>query len=84
MRKHAVRDGKIGINRIMTAITKECGLEREREKKQRKMYKRGNIPDTITLCQMTLNKVPFVANNELLLGILDRFQGGHSPMVIVS
>jgi hypothetical protein len=36
MCKHVVRDGKIGINRIVTVITKECGLEREREGKAKK------------------------------------------------
>ena len=33
---------------------------------------------------MTLNKVPFVPNNESLLGILDKFQEGRSHMAIVS
>ena len=33
---------------------------------------------------MTLNKVPFVPNNEPLLGVLDRFQEGRSHMAIVS
>jgi metal transporter CNNM len=33
---------------------------------------------------MQLNKVPFVPNNESLLGILDRFQEGRSHMAIVS
>ena len=33
---------------------------------------------------MTLNKVPFVPNNEPLLGILDKFQEGRSHMAIVS
>ena len=33
---------------------------------------------------MKLNKVPFVPNNEPLLGILDKFQEGRSHMAIVS
>jgi len=33
---------------------------------------------------MTLNKVPFVPNNEPLLGVLDKFQEGRSHMAIVS
>jgi metal transporter CNNM len=33
---------------------------------------------------MTLNKVPFVPNNEPLLGVLDKFQDGRSHMAIVS
>lgn len=33
---------------------------------------------------MQLNKVPFVPNNESLLGILDKFQEGRSHMAIVS
>ncbi|KAJ2918903.1 hypothetical protein MD484_g1524, partial [Candolleomyces efflorescens] len=33
---------------------------------------------------MPLNKVPFVPNNEPLLGILDKFQEGRSHMAIVS
>lgn len=34
--------------------------------------------------KIPLNKVPFVPNNEPLLGILDRFQTGRSHMAIVS
>lgn len=34
--------------------------------------------------KIPLNKVPFVPNNEPLLGILDRFQEGRSHMAIVS
>ena len=33
---------------------------------------------------MTLNKVPFLPNNELLLGVLDKFQEGRSHTAIVS
>lgn len=40
--------------------------------------------DAIPLRRIPLNKVPFVPNNESLLGILDRFQEGHSHMAIVS
>jgi hypothetical protein len=36
MHKHAVRDGKIEINGIVTVITKECGLEQDREGKTKK------------------------------------------------
>ncbi|KAG1734591.1 hypothetical protein EDB19DRAFT_1726705 [Suillus lakei] len=38
----------------------------------------------VPLRRIPLNKVPFVPNNESLLGILDRFQEGHSHMAIVS
>ena len=34
--------------------------------------------------KIPLNKVPFVPNNEPLLGILDKFQEGRSHMAIVS
>ena len=34
--------------------------------------------------KIPLNKVPFVPNNESLLGILDKFQDGRSHMAIVS
>ncbi|KAF8431694.1 hypothetical protein L210DRAFT_3415529 [Boletus edulis BED1] len=40
--------------------------------------------DAIPLRKIPLNKVPFVPNNESLLGILDRFQEGRSHMAIVS
>ncbi|KAG0708522.1 hypothetical protein DFH29DRAFT_1075467 [Suillus ampliporus] len=40
--------------------------------------------DAVPLRKIPLNKVPFVPNNESLLGILDRFQEGHSHMAIVS
>ena len=33
--------------------------------------------------KIPLNKVPFVPNNEPLLGILDKFQEGRSHMAIV-
>ncbi|KAI5981520.1 hypothetical protein EDC04DRAFT_2916498 [Pisolithus marmoratus] len=35
--------------------------------------------DSIPLRKLPLNKVPFVPNNESLLGILDKFQEGRSP-----
>ncbi|KAG2360535.1 hypothetical protein BDR07DRAFT_1397567 [Suillus spraguei] len=40
--------------------------------------------DAVPLRRIPLNKVPFVPNNESLLGILDKFQEGHSHMAIVS
>ncbi|KIJ19436.1 hypothetical protein PAXINDRAFT_96797 [Paxillus involutus ATCC 200175] len=40
--------------------------------------------DAVPLRKIPLNKVPFVPNNESLLGILDRFQEGRSHMAIVS
>src|ERR1700747_843922 len=40
--------------------------------------------DAVPLRKIPLNKVPFVPNNEPLLGILDKFQEGRSHMVIVS
>ncbi|KAG6330079.1 hypothetical protein ID866_9011 [Astraeus odoratus] len=40
--------------------------------------------DSIPLRKLPLNKVPFVPNNESLLGILDKFQEGRSHMAIVS
>ncbi|KAJ7575985.1 hypothetical protein C8J56DRAFT_974264 [Mycena floridula] len=40
--------------------------------------------DGIPLRMIPLNKVPFVPQNEPLLGILDRFQTGRSHMAIVS
>ena len=40
--------------------------------------------DVTPLRKMSLNKVPFVPNNESLLGILDKFQEGRSHMAIVS
>ena len=47
----------------------------------------NNLPvpaDAVPLRQMKLNKVPFVPNDEPLLGILDKFQDGRSHMAIVS
>ncbi|KAG6886863.1 hypothetical protein C0995_003873 [Termitomyces sp. Mi166 len=38
--------------------------------------------DATPLRKMSLNKVPFVPNNEPLLGILDKFQEGRSHMAI--
>ncbi|PFH49155.1 hypothetical protein AMATHDRAFT_195293 [Amanita thiersii Skay4041] len=40
--------------------------------------------DVTPLRKIQLNKVPFVPNNEPLLGILDKFQEGRSHMAIVS
>ena len=40
--------------------------------------------DATPLRKIPLNKVPFVPNNEPLLGILDKFQDGGSHMAIVS
>ncbi|KAG2155185.1 uncharacterized protein EDB93DRAFT_1222403 [Suillus bovinus] len=40
--------------------------------------------DALPLRRIPLNKVPFVPNNEPLLGILDKFQEGRSHMAIVS
>ncbi|KAF9005221.1 hypothetical protein BDQ17DRAFT_1354066 [Cyathus striatus] len=40
--------------------------------------------DATPLRNIPLNKVPFVPNNEPLLGILDKFQEGRSHMAIVS
>ncbi|KAG6841651.1 hypothetical protein C0991_008636 [Blastosporella zonata] len=40
--------------------------------------------DATPLRKIPLNKVPFVPNNEPLLGILDKFQEGGSHMAIVS
>ncbi|KAF9530096.1 hypothetical protein CPB83DRAFT_851556 [Crepidotus variabilis] len=40
--------------------------------------------DATPLRKLPLNKVPFVPNNESLLGILDKFQEGRSHMAIVS
>ncbi|KAI6152705.1 hypothetical protein EDD17DRAFT_1635529 [Pisolithus thermaeus] len=40
--------------------------------------------DSVPLRKLPLNKVPFVPNNESLLGILDKFQEGRSHMAIVS
>lgn len=40
--------------------------------------------DATPLRKIPLNKVPFVPNNESLLGILDKFQEGRSHMAIVS
>lgn len=40
--------------------------------------------DATPLRKIPLNKVPFVPNNEPLLGMLDKFQEGRSHMAIVS
>lgn len=40
--------------------------------------------DATPIRRMPLNKVPFIPNNEPLLGILDKFQEGRSHMAIVS
>lgn len=40
--------------------------------------------DATPIRSLQLNKVPFVPNNEPLLGILDKFQEGRSHMAIVS
>ncbi|TDL17072.1 DUF21-domain-containing protein [Rickenella mellea] len=40
--------------------------------------------DAVPVRKLRLNKVPFVPQNEPLLGILDRFQEGRSHMAIVS
>jgi len=40
--------------------------------------------DAVPLRKIPLNKVPFVPNNEPLLGILDKFQEGRSHIAIVS
>lgn len=42
-----------------------------------------NPPDATPVRKIPLNKVPFVPNNEPLLGILDKFQEGRSHMAIV-
>ena len=42
------------------------------------------IADATPVRKIPLNKVPFVPNNEPLLGILDKFQEGRSHMAIVS
>lgn len=44
----------------------------------------NNFSDAVPLRKIPLNKVPFVPNNESLLGILDKFQEGRSHMAIVS
>ena len=44
----------------------------------------GAYVDATPLRKIPLNKVPFVPNNEPLLGILDKFQEGRSHMAIVS
>lgn len=41
------------------------------------------FPTDATPRQIKFNKVPFVLNNEPLLGILDKFQEGRSYMAIV-
>ncbi|KAF7347244.1 CNNM transmembrane domain-containing protein [Mycena venus] len=40
--------------------------------------------DAVPLRKIPLNKVPFIPNNEPLLGLLDKFQEGRSHMAIVS
>ncbi|KAF5386365.1 hypothetical protein D9757_006655 [Collybiopsis confluens] len=40
--------------------------------------------DAVPVRSLQLNKVPFVPENEALLGILDKFQEGNSHMAIVS
>ena len=40
--------------------------------------------DAVPVRKIPLNRVPFVPNNEPLLGILDKFQDGRSHMAIVS
>lgn len=40
--------------------------------------------DAIPLRKIPLNKVPFIPNNEPLLGLLDKFQEGRSHIAIVS
>lgn len=42
------------------------------------------MTDATPLRKIPLNKVPFVPNNEPLLGMLDKFQEGRSHMAIVS
>ena len=42
------------------------------------------MSDATPVRKIPLNKVPFVPNNEPLLGILDKFQEGRSHMAIVS
>ncbi len=49
------------------------------------MYDINNlVPDATPVRKIPLNKVPFVPNNEPLLGILDKFQEGRSHIAIVS
>ena len=43
-----------------------------------------SLPDAVPVRKIPLNRVPFVPNNEPLLGILDKFQEGRSHMAIVS
>ncbi|KAJ3975402.1 DUF21-domain-containing protein [Lentinula raphanica] len=43
-----------------------------------------NVSDATPVRQMQLNKVPFIPQNETLLGILDKFQEGRSHIAIVS
>ncbi|KAJ4489099.1 hypothetical protein C8R41DRAFT_835892 [Lentinula lateritia] len=43
-----------------------------------------NPNDAILIRDMQLNKVPFIPQNESLLGILDKFQEGRSHLAIVS
>ena len=43
MRKHMIRDGKIGINRIVKVISKECGLGQERGENKEKCINRATF-----------------------------------------
>ncbi len=49
-----------------------------------KSLKSIRLTDATPVRKIPLNKVPFVPNNEPLLGILDKFQEGRSHMAIVS
>lgn len=42
------------------------------------------MTDATPLRKIQLNKVPFVPNNEPLLGMLDKFQEGRSHIAVVS
>jgi metal transporter CNNM len=48
------------------------------------LFDSSDMIDATPLRKIPLNKVPFVPNNEPLLGILDKFQEGGSHMAIVS
>ena len=56
----------------------------KRLKANRGTWAPGLLPDATPVRKIPLNKVPFVPNNEPLLGILDKFQEGRSHMAIVS
>jgi metal transporter CNNM len=45
---------------------------------------RKSMTDATPLRKIQLNKVPFVPNNEPLLGMLDKFQEGRSHIAVVS